>query len=215
MRLMKFTPAVLLLSIGSIAHADIVFSGGNTPGGDNVLFNTGSDIIGPATTLRGHIANTTRQVDIVGSENLIVNNAGGGQATVEGVDGGFTTADIFLTIPPGGVYTQIVFALSGDAQSSSTFKITVTEGDGTIQTSNDFTFSSGNDFFTVVAINGQDIRNVDITTSAGEIDTLKQIRIGGFDSSNPPNAVPEPTSIVLLSSLVGGIALLRKRLAIC
>jgi hypothetical protein len=205
--------ALVTLGIGGTVRADIIFDPGNTPGGDNVLFNTAIDIIGPATTLRGHIGNTTTQVDIVGAENLLVNNSGGGQATIAAVDGGFTTADIFLTTPPGGVFTQIVFALSGDQQTTSTFNITATEGNGTVQTSSPFSFNSGNSFFTVVAINGQDIRNVDITTSSGEIDTLKQIRIGGF-SPTPTSVVPEPASVVLFgTALVAIVFLYRKRFA--
>jgi len=131
--------------------------------------------------------------------------------TIAGVDGGFTTADIFLTTPPGGVFTQIVFALSGDSQTTSTFNITVTEGNGTVQISNPFSFNSGNSFFTVVAVNGQDIRNVNITTSEGEIDTLKQIRIGGL-SPTQTGAVPEPASVVLFgAALLPAVFLYRKR----
>ena len=59
---------LVTLGIGSTVRADIIFDPGNTPGGDNVLFNTASDIIGPANILRGHIGNTTKQVDIVGAE---------------------------------------------------------------------------------------------------------------------------------------------------
>ena len=205
--------ALVTLGIGGTVRAAIIFDPGNTPGGDNVLFNTASDIIGPATTLRGHIGNTTQQVDIVGAENLSVNNSGGGQATISAVDGGFTTADIFLTTPPGGVFTQIVFALSGDQQTTSTFNITVTEGNGTVQTSSPFSFNSGNNFFTVVAIDGQDIRNVDITTSSGEIDTLKQVRIGAL-SPTETSVVPEPASVVLFGTALVAIGFLyRKRFA--
>ena len=204
---------LVILGIGGTVRADIIFDPGNTPGGDNVLFNTASDIIGPANILRGHIGNTTKQVDIVGAENLLVNNSGGGQATIAGVDGGFTIANIFLTTPPGGVFTQIVFALSGDPQTTSTFNITVTEGNGTVQISNPFSFNSGNSFFTVVAVNGQDIRNVNITTSEGEIDTLKQIRIGGL-SPTQTGAVPEPASVVLFgAALLPAVFLYRKRFA--
>jgi hypothetical protein len=228
MRLLSYSSVMLLLSIGSIARADIVFDTGNDPGGvENVLFNdsaSGSDIIGPATTLRGHLAGTATAtcasgklcVDVVGQESLVVNNSGGGQATIEAAPGGgaastgYTYADIFLTIPPGGVYTKIVFALSTDAQTTSDFTITVTEGNGQTNQAS-YTLDSGNNFFTVVAIAGQDIRNVNLTANTGEFDTLKQLRIGGFPTTNPPNAIPEPTSVVLLSSMVAGVALLRKR----
>jgi hypothetical protein len=229
-----FTCAALIaLSTGAVARADIQFYEKNVPGDvDNVLFNdtsaNTSDIIGPATTVRGHIGSTPTAdcasgsvcVDVKSNELLQVNNAttgGGGQATISANDGEFTTADVFLTDPPGGVYTKIVFALTGAGTGQDgqvTFTITVTEGDGppATETSATFTTTPGNDFYTVVAINGQDIRNVNITAEGGDtLGTLRQLRLGFTDNSNPPQGVPEPASVVLLSSLIGGVALLRKR----
>jgi hypothetical protein len=223
-----FTCAALIaLTTGAVARADIQFYEQNLPQDvENVLFNDStaptSDIIGPAFTVRGHIGNTPTAncasgnvcVDVQSNENLFVNNTGGGQATIAASDGEFTTADIFLTDPPGGTYTKIIFALTGDGtglDARATFTVTVTEGNGQVS-SETFTTGSGDTFYTVVAINGQDIRNVDITTADGDaFDTLKQLRIGFTDNSNPPQGVPEPASVVLLSSLIGGVALLRKR----
>jgi len=220
MRLTIFA-SVLLLSLSGAARADIVFDTGvSNAGTDNVLFNDpASDVTGGFNFVRGHIQGTPTAncasgslcVDVQSNEALSVNNSGGGQATITAVDNSFALADIFLTIPPGGVYTKIVFALEGfgtGAASQVGFNITATEGNGTVQSSS-FTTGSGNTFFTVVAINGQDIRNINLTATNGQFDTLKQLRIGGFSSGITD--APEPTSIALLSSIVAGVALLRKR----
>lgn len=226
MRILQCAGLVLAFGISTVARADIVFDTGvDNTNTANVLFNdsaTGSDIIS-GITVRGHIQGTPTAdcasgalcVDVQSNETLVVNNAGGGQATIEADDGGFDLADIFLTVPPGGTYTKIVFALSGvgTGQSGTVgFDVTVTEGNGTTNTAS-FTTGSGNTFYTIVAINGQDIRNVNLTSTAGSFETLRQLRIGqGLqDPPNPPQGVPEPSSIALLGSLVVGTWALRKK----
>src|ERR1019366_4364964 len=141
------------------SRADIVFSQGvSNTGTDNVLFNTPADITGPALTVQGHIQNVGTNVSVTSNENLIVNNDSGGQATISAQTPGFTVADI--SFPAGGTSGKILFPLSGLGKGQAgmvPFTIKVTEGNGTTDSAS-FTTGAGNTFYTVVAINGQDIR---------------------------------------------------------
>jgi hypothetical protein len=223
MRFFRYATALLLFAFASGARADIIFDQGvDNTGTANVLFNdfaTGSDIIGPSMTVRGHIQGTPTAscasgalcVDVLSNENLVVNNAGGGQATIEAADGSFTLADIFLTVPPGGVFTKIVFALSGAGTGGAAqvgFDLSVTEGNGGMQSAS-FTTGSGNTFYTVVAINGQDIRNINLTATNGEFETLRQLRLGGEGISE----IPEPASLLLVGTVLAGIGIIRRKRA--
>ena len=193
------------------SRADIVFiEGVSNTGTDNVLFNELTDIIGPAPTVQGHIHNLGSNVSVTSDENLIVNNSGGGQATISAVTSGFTVAEIYLTNPPGGTYGKIVFALSGFGTGQASrvpFTIFVTEGDGSTD-SQSFTTGGGDTFYTVIALNGQDIRNVRLQTMDGsQFDTLKQLRIGPAEAAVPDGGV---TAMLLGAALVG-LETLRRR----
>lgn len=190
----------LLLSAPA-AWADIVFLDGNTGNLDdqNVLFNGTGDIAGPGNLVRGHLnQSTTTHVDFTSTQTL--STPATGQARIAGSPT-FDNINVFLTTPPGGTYTSLIFNI--DAVANGDLAITVTEGNGTVNvgTSQGLFFDplgqSGQNFYTVVAINGQDIRQVSISSTVGMSD-ISQIRIG----LGPQGVVPEPSSVVLLGTML-------------
>ena len=66
--------------------------------------------------------------------------------------------------------------------------------------------ASGQNFFTITAVNGQRISSVNFTTTVAmvitNVDDVAQIRIGGAQQT----VVPEPTTMLLLGTGIAGIA---------
>lgn len=194
---------VLLSS--SAAWADIVFSIGNNPqpGQQNVLFNNAGDLSGPANLVRGNLnQTTTTHVDFTSSTALTTPS--NGQARIEGAVTMFTDLSIFLTVPPGGTYTSLIFNINSVGNTGDV-TLTAVEGNGQVNVAPLFGLSNGENFFTVVAINGQNIRQVNISTTVG-IEDVKQVRIGGVQLA----AVPEPSSILLFGTMLAGVSYLLK-----
>ena len=192
-----------LASIGS-ARADIIIATGNNPQPDeNVLLNTG---------LTGNpIFGTTNQTgfSVRFSSNENITAPANGQARIEAVDGSLTQLTIDL---PGATFTSLI--LNIDAAAAGSVNFVVTENNGQ-QTAGTFALgASGENFFTITAINGQRISSVAFTTTVAmvvtNVDDVAQIRIGGAQPVQQP--IPEPTTMLLLGTgLFGVAAKVRKR----
>ncbi len=202
--------ALMLSSVAlSNAHALVVISSGNTPGGDNVLFNNNPP---NGTTVTG-ILNTNNNFN-VNFESTQVLLGNGGQARVEAVNGNDLN-NICVFLDPGLGFTQYV-GNPFDATRNSTLTITVQSVDqfGNIepQTIGMLSVGNGQNFFTVQALNGELITKIRLTGT--DFQDLRQNRIVGAQFLPIPSSnVPEPGSVALLIGMatVCSIALRRKR----
>ena len=192
--------AVIALA-GSEARADIIIVSGNNPQTDeNVLLNTGmtgNPIFG-TTNQTGFAVRFSSNEDLTAPAN--------GQARVEGADGSLTQLTIDL---PGATFTSLI--LNIDAAADGTVNFVVTEDNGQ-QTAGSFSLTgSGENFFTITAINGQRISSVAFTTDVNmtvtDVDDVAQVRIGGAQAA----AVPEPMTMILFGTGLAGIAAKMRR----
>jgi len=198
--------AFFALTLGGAltARADIIIAAGNNPQPDeNVLLNTG---------LSGNpIFGTTNQtgLSVRFSSNEALTAPANGQARIEAVDGTLTNLTVDI---PGATFTSLI--LNIDAAAAGSVNFVVTEDNGQ-QTAGTFALgASGENFFTITAINGQRISSVAFTTNVAmvvtNVDDVAQIRIGGAQQTTNP--VPEPVTMLLFGTgLVGVASKVRKR----
>ena len=180
------------------ARADIIIATGNNPQPDeNVLLNTGLS----GNPIFGTTNQTGFSVRFSSNENLTA--PANGQARIEGANGDLTQLNISL---PGATFTSLI--LNIDAAAAGTVNFVVTEDNGQ-QTAGTFALgASGENFFTITAINGQRISSVAFTTDVAmtitNVDDVAQVRIGGAQPSTNP--VPEPVTMVLFGTGLAGVA---------
>lgn len=194
--------AAILASTSQTAQADIIIVSGNVPQTDeNVLLNTGLT----GNPIFGTTNQTGLSVRFQSTEALTA--PASGQARIEAADGTLTNLVIDI---PGATFTSLILNIDAVANGSVSFVVTEDNGQ---QTPGTFSLSgTGENFFTITAVNGQRISSVSFSTTVAmtitNVEDVAQIRIGGAQQT----PIPEPATMLLLGSgLIGLGAMVRKR----
>ncbi len=188
--------AITLLG-ASIANATIIYTPGNfpQPNEENILYNQPGLLSGPALTVTGTTQQSGFTISFNSNENLFT--PAQGQSRVQAQDGGFALLNFTL---PGATLQDVIFNLNSVNQAAGTATVTVTEFDGG---GSNFALALGNgsNFLTIFGINGDLISSVRISSSI-DITDNRQVRVSGAAPRTPPNNVPEPSTLLLVSSLL-------------
>jgi len=205
--------AALALVSSTLASATVIIQQGNIPQTDeNLLFNgAGTDDTGNPVIARGN------QTDFLFAFNssTTLNAPSGGQSRVEG---NFSDINLAMLDPTFG-FTSAIFNLNAAVAGNVTIDVNwVSPTDSDVE-SQSFAVNvndagnpnTGQNFFTITAIDDQVIANITIN-SDDPLTDIRQVRIGGRellpDSEDP--VIPEPISMSLLGSGLCSFALLRK-----
>ena len=192
---------VLSLVFGQVARATIVMSSDrppNYPGTSNVQFN-GPQPNGPAPLIQGDLNNNPLfLMNFFGAgENLVAPS--NGQSRVEAADGSFNRLSVGPDAP-GASVGAIDFNLHTVGNASGNVTLTVLQAFGApaVQT---FPVSNGENRLFILALHGQRIRQVDITSTVG-LEDIRQVRVGD-------TIIPEPASLGLIA--LAATTLVRRR----
>lgn len=202
--------AVLLaVSVGA-ANADIIIATGNNPQTDeNILFNE-AGLMQSGTTVQG-ISNQTDFVVNFTSPTALSTPAQG-QARIAAGTGTFTDLTVDL-VDPTAYFTSLILNIDATAEGGVDFTVTETNGQ---QTMGSFALgASGENFFTITAVNGQRIDTVRFNaTGNATVEDVAQVRIGGLATEEPNvEPIPEPGTMALMGGglLLAGLAFRRKK----
>jgi hypothetical protein len=207
---------LVALAASAPARATITLTPGNNPQPDeaNVLFNHGDFSLGTGTPLSFPppppfsvvgTTNTTPSVSVLlsSSENLYVQGGGQGLVIATSVPGnpatqvGFTDFTIGL---PTTTALDVIFDAhltqgQGQPGTGGTATITVLESNGSTTTFNNVALGNGQNFQTLVASGGQDIKSVEfVMNGTGTFTQLEQIRVSGLSGVD---VVPEPSTMAM------------------
>lgn len=206
---LNLTLVALVATFASTSsHALVLISAGNTPGGDNVLFNNNP----PDGLQLSGVLNNAQNTPVNFSSTQVL-HANGGQARVEAAGGGnLTNVSVYLN--PGFGFTQYVGnPFAAPRNSSLTITVNSVDINGVVETPTLLVLPVGNgqNFFTALASGGGLITSVNL--SNGSFQDLRQNRLTGVQFlPTPQSAVPEPGGVaLLLGSVITGVGVLVRR----
>src|SRR5262245_53460837 len=182
----RFTfPAIFFLT--SSVQAGITFTIGNNPQPDdeNVQFNANAS----GASVFGQTNQSGITVQFTSSTSTLVASSSG-QASVAAETGSLT--NITISVPNGNFQDLISNPFNGSGTATITV-IANEPGGGTQSNVFNLTLGNGQNFFTVVAINGESIARVAIDAPDGFSD-LRQPRLSGV-------VAPEPGALTIFLGL--------------
>lgn len=196
--------ATFALAAAGTASAAIMLTSGNSPqsGQQNVLFNGEGTVSGPALVVTGRTNQSDTLVAFESDENLVT--PANGQARVDAEDDFFDNLSVYLL--GGGAFTSLIFNL--DATANGAAVITVGQVSGPNRVFDVTLNGSGQNFFTLVATDGQLMTRVDVATAVSiALADAQQFRIGIAEANGE---IPEPSALWLAGLGLLGLAGMRK-----
>jgi hypothetical protein len=204
--------AIALLA-PSLSRADLSITLGNNPqpGEENVLLNTGTT----GNTVLGTLNQSGFLVNFTSTQ--VLTEPSNGQARIEATNNGsqVPVTDISFSLA-NGTFTDAIFnpSIGGTIGSPGDATITVVGKDAMANPetfTGTFSLGNGQNFFTVVASNGEVIDSISLSAITGfGFTDLRQVRISG---ATVPSVPESGTTLSLLGASVLALALLRRKLA--